>query len=47
VTRGGLPIGALLEAGWWNEAALIRAGKAWQSRTDWHLRRPPAPIQSA
>jgi aspartyl-tRNA(Asn)/glutamyl-tRNA(Gln) amidotransferase subunit A len=38
----GLPIGVLLEAAWWNEAVLIRAGKAWQSRTDWHLRRPPA-----
>jgi aspartyl-tRNA(Asn)/glutamyl-tRNA(Gln) amidotransferase subunit A len=47
VTQGGLPIGALLEARWWNEAALIRAGKAWQSRTDWHLRRPPAALQQA
>ena len=41
-TRTGLPIGALLEAAWWNETALIRAGKAWQQLTDWHLRRPPA-----
>jgi aspartyl-tRNA(Asn)/glutamyl-tRNA(Gln) amidotransferase subunit A len=40
-TRSGLPIGALLEAGWWKEAVLIRAGKAWQQLTDWHLRRPP------
>jgi aspartyl-tRNA(Asn)/glutamyl-tRNA(Gln) amidotransferase subunit A len=40
-TRSGLPIGALLEAAWWNEAVLIRAGKAWQQITDWHLRRPP------
>jgi aspartyl-tRNA(Asn)/glutamyl-tRNA(Gln) amidotransferase subunit A len=41
-TREGLPIGALLEAAWWNEAVLIRAGKAWQQLTDWHLHRPPA-----
>jgi len=47
VTRGGLPVGVLLEARWWNEAALIRAGRAWQSRTDWHLRRPPAAFQPA
>ena len=39
-TRSGLPIGALLEAAWWNEAALVRVGKAWQSMTDWHLKRP-------
>ena len=42
LTRTGLPIGALLEAAWWNEAVLVRAGKAWQQLTDWHLRRPPA-----
>ena len=40
-TSSGLPIGALFEAAWWNEAALIRIGRAWQSMTDWHLRRPP------
>jgi aspartyl-tRNA(Asn)/glutamyl-tRNA(Gln) amidotransferase subunit A len=42
MTRAGLPIGALLEGPWWSEAALLRLGKAWQARTDWHLRRPPA-----
>lgn len=42
IGRSGLPIGVLVEAAWWNEATLIRIGKAWQSRTDWHLRRPPA-----
>ena len=42
ISRTGLPIGILVEAAWWNEATLIRIGKAWQSRTDWHLRRPPA-----
>lgn len=41
MTRSGLPIGALMEAAWWNEAALVHAGKAWQSVTDWHLRRAP------
>ena len=42
ITKAGLPIGALLEAAWFNEAALLRAGRAWQRITDWHLRRPPA-----
>jgi aspartyl-tRNA(Asn)/glutamyl-tRNA(Gln) amidotransferase subunit A len=39
-TGGGLPIGVLLEAAWYNEALLLRAGRAWQRTTDWHLRRP-------
>jgi aspartyl-tRNA(Asn)/glutamyl-tRNA(Gln) amidotransferase subunit A len=46
-TRGGLPIGVLLEAAWWNEAVLVRAGKAWQRLTDWHLHRPPAAVMPA
>ena len=41
LTRTGLPIGALLEGPWGREADLLRLGKAWQARTDWHLRRPP------
>jgi aspartyl-tRNA(Asn)/glutamyl-tRNA(Gln) amidotransferase subunit A len=40
LTRSGLPIGALLEGPWWREADLLRLGKAWQDRTDWHQRRP-------
>jgi aspartyl-tRNA(Asn)/glutamyl-tRNA(Gln) amidotransferase subunit A len=44
MTRSGLPIGALIEAAWWNEAAVIRAGKTWQAATDWHLRRPPSAV---
>lgn len=40
ITSAGLPIGALLEAAWCNEAVLLRAGRAWQRATDWHLRRP-------
>ena len=47
IARSGLPIGVLLEAAWWNEAVLIRTGKAWQSLTDWHLRRPPAALHPA
>jgi len=41
LTRAGLPVGLLLEAAWWNEAVLLQAGAAWQSWTDWHLRRAP------
>ena len=41
-TSTGLPIGTLLEAAWGNEAVLLRAGRAWQHATDWHLRRPAA-----
>ena len=41
-TSAGLPIGALMEAAWGNEAVLLRAGRAWQRATDWHLRRPHA-----
>ncbi|MBI07708.1 MAG: glutamyl-tRNA(Gln) amidotransferase subunit A (Glu-ADT subunit A) [Rhodospirillaceae bacterium] len=39
-TSDGLPIGVMLEAKWWNEALLFRAGVAYQSMTDWHRRRP-------
>ncbi len=40
LTRDGLPIGALLESTWFNEAVLLRAGRFWQRATDWHERRP-------
>jgi aspartyl-tRNA(Asn)/glutamyl-tRNA(Gln) amidotransferase subunit A len=36
----GLPIGLLLEAAWWQEPLLLRAGHAYQQATDWHLRQP-------
>ncbi len=39
-TSDGLPIGLMLEAAWWNEPLLFRAGVAYQEETDWHLRRP-------
>ncbi len=38
----GLPIGCQLTAAMWDEAALIRAGAAFQHVTDWHLRVPGA-----
>jgi aspartyl-tRNA(Asn)/glutamyl-tRNA(Gln) amidotransferase subunit A len=37
----GMPIGLQLEAAWWREPLLLRAGHAYQQHTDWHLRRPP------
>jgi aspartyl-tRNA(Asn)/glutamyl-tRNA(Gln) amidotransferase subunit A len=36
----GLPIGAQLTAPKWDEALLLRAGAAYQRKTDWHLREP-------
>ena len=40
VSRGGLPLGLQLESAWWGEPLLLRAGHAYQTATDWHLRRP-------
>lgn len=40
-TSDGLPVGLQLEARWWHEPLLLRAGHAYQQHTDWHLRRPP------
>lgn len=37
----GLPIGMMLEAAWGAEPLLLRAGHAYQTATDWHLRRTP------
>jgi aspartyl-tRNA(Asn)/glutamyl-tRNA(Gln) amidotransferase subunit A len=39
---GGLPIGLQLIGRAFDEATLLRAGWAYQQRTDWHRRRPPA-----
>ena len=36
----GLPIGLQLEAAWWKETTLLRAGHTYQSETDWHLQKP-------
>ena len=38
--KGGLPIGLMLEASWWKEPLLFRAGHAYQQETTWHLQRP-------
>ena len=43
VTKDGLPIGLQLEAVWWGEPVLLRAGHAFQKETDWHTRRPQLP----
>lgn len=37
---GGLPVGLQLVADWGREDLLFRAGKLFQSATDWHLRVP-------
>ena len=39
-SRAGLPMGLQLEAAWWEEPTLLRAGVAYQSATDWHLAKP-------
>jgi aspartyl-tRNA(Asn)/glutamyl-tRNA(Gln) amidotransferase subunit A len=38
---GGLPVALQLEAAWWQEPMLLRAGVAYQSATDWHRALPP------
>ncbi len=40
-TVDGLPLAAQLVASHWREDLLVRAGRAFQQATDWHLRRPP------
>ena len=37
----GLPVGMMLEAAWGAEPLLLRIGHAYQTATDWHLRRAP------
>ena len=39
-TRLGLPIGLQIEAAWWAESLLLRAGCAYQSCTTFHLEQP-------
>jgi Asp-tRNA(Asn)/Glu-tRNA(Gln) amidotransferase A subunit family amidase len=31
----------------WDESTLLRCGAAYQAMTDWHLRMPPAPLETA
>jgi aspartyl-tRNA(Asn)/glutamyl-tRNA(Gln) amidotransferase subunit A len=42
-SRNGLPLALQLEAPWWREPLLLRAGHAFQQATDWHEMRPRAP----
>jgi amidase len=41
-TTQGRPAAAQLVAAHLNEGLLVRAGRAFQGATDWHLRRPPS-----
>jgi aspartyl-tRNA(Asn)/glutamyl-tRNA(Gln) amidotransferase subunit A len=41
ISKSGLPIGLQLQAKPLAEEALLRAGKMYQTATDWHNRRPP------
>jgi len=36
----GLPIGLQIVGRPWAEAAVLRAGQAYEQATEWHLRRP-------
>jgi len=45
-SRRGLPLGLMLEAAWWREPLLLRAGHAYQQNTNWHLRKPVLPEPS-
>lgn len=44
VSKSGLPLGLQLEAAWWHEPLLLRAGHAYQQATDWHHMRPSTPV---
>ena len=40
-TKNALPIGLQIVSGAWKEAAVLRAGRAYERETDWGARRPP------
>ena len=42
-TAEGLPLGLQLVARPWAEAAVLRAGQAYEAATEWHARRPKIP----
>jgi aspartyl-tRNA(Asn)/glutamyl-tRNA(Gln) amidotransferase subunit A len=39
-TPDGFPVGLQLMGRAWDENTILAAARAWQARTDWHLRRP-------
>ena len=39
----GTPIGLQIAGRWWDEAAVVQVGHAFEQATTWHLRRPPLP----
>jgi aspartyl-tRNA(Asn)/glutamyl-tRNA(Gln) amidotransferase subunit A len=41
-TVDGLPIGLQFMGRAWDENTVLAAARAWQTLTDWHLRRPPS-----
>lgn len=43
LSRNGLPLSLQLEAAWWKEPLLLRAGHAYQCATEWHRMRPKPP----
>jgi aspartyl-tRNA(Asn)/glutamyl-tRNA(Gln) amidotransferase subunit A len=40
-TADGFPVGLQFMGRAWEENVVLAAARAWQARTDWHLRRPP------
>jgi aspartyl-tRNA(Asn)/glutamyl-tRNA(Gln) amidotransferase subunit A len=42
LTSDGIPVGVQLCAAWWQDAFLLRVGRAYQRETEWHRQRPPA-----
>jgi aspartyl-tRNA(Asn)/glutamyl-tRNA(Gln) amidotransferase subunit A len=43
ISPEGLPIGLQLVGSWFADQAVLNAGLAYQSLTDWHTRRPALP----
>lgn len=47
LSKAGLPMGLQLEAAWWHEPLLLRAGHAFQGATQWHEMRPQRAAERA
>jgi aspartyl-tRNA(Asn)/glutamyl-tRNA(Gln) amidotransferase subunit A len=45
-SRSGLPIGLLIGGPPHSDARVVALARAYQKKTDWHLRRPPLSAQS-